>query len=212
MKVFAWRAYHEILPTRVNLAKRNIIRENLCLCCQRVPETVIHALWECLAAQDVWVGSSTMLQKCTTNFHDFMQLFEALMNKLDADGMELFIVQAWIVWNQRNTMVHGGQMKDPCWLNRRAVDYLEEYRKAQEQLVGSSTTPREQHWKPPPQNMFKLNFDAAVFTKQQSSGIGAIIRNAQGEVMVGMSAKGPYVRNGEEAEALACRNAMVHGS
>ena len=106
-------------------------------------------------------------------------------------------------------MVHGGQMKDPCWLNRRAADYLEEYRKAQEQLVGSSTTPREQHWKPSPQNMFKLNFDAAVFMKQQSSGIGAIIRNAQGEVMVGMSAKGPYVRNGEEAEALACRNAMV---
>ena len=29
MKVFAWRACHEILPTRVNLAKRNIIRENL---------------------------------------------------------------------------------------------------------------------------------------------------------------------------------------
>ena len=52
------------------------------------------------------------------------------MNKLDAAGMELFIVQAWIVWNQRNTMVHGGQMKDPCWLNRRAADYLEEYRKA----------------------------------------------------------------------------------
>ena len=131
------------------------------------------------------------------------------MNRLDAAGMELFIVQAWTMWNQRNTMVHGGQMKDPCWLNRRAADYLEEYRKAQEQLVGSSTTPSEQHWKPPPQNMFKLNFDAAVFTEQQSSGIGAIIRNAKGEVMAGMSAKGPYVRNGEEAEALACRNAMV---
>ena len=51
--------------------------------------------------------------------------------------------------------------------------------------------------------MCKLNFDVAVFTEQLSSGIGAIIRNAQGEVMAGMSAKGPYVRNSEEAEALA---------
>ena len=50
MKVFAWKACHEILPTRVNLVKRNIIRENLCLCCQRVPETVIHAIWECPVA------------------------------------------------------------------------------------------------------------------------------------------------------------------
>ena len=57
--------------------------------------------------------------------------------------------------------------------------------------------------------MYKLNFDAAVFTEQQSSGIGAIIRNAQGQVMAGMSAKGPYVRNSEEAEALACRQAVV---
>ena len=72
MKVFAWRACHEILPTRVNLAKRNIIGENLCLCCQRAPETVIHAIWECPVAQDVWAGSSIMMQKCTTNFHAFM--------------------------------------------------------------------------------------------------------------------------------------------
>ena len=57
--------------------------------------------------------------------------------------------------------------------------------------------------------MFKLNFDATMFTEQQSSGIGAIIQNAQGEVMAGMSTKGPYVRNSEEAKALACRNAVV---
>ena len=83
-------------------------------------------------AQDVWAGSSTMMQKCKTNFHDFMQLFKALMNRLDATGMELFILQAWTVWNRRNTMVHGEQMKDPCWLNGRVAVYLEEYRKVQE--------------------------------------------------------------------------------
>lgn len=131
------------------------------------------------------------------------------MNRLDAAGLELFVVQAWTVWNQRNTMVHGGQIKNPCWLNRRATDYLDEFRKAQEQLVVSNTTSNGHHWKPPPQTMYKLNFDAAVFTEQQSSGIGAIIQNAQGQVMAGMSAKGPYVRNSEEAEALACRQAVV---
>ena len=131
------------------------------------------------------------------------------MNRLDAAGLELFVVQAWTVWNQRNAMVHGGQIKNPCWLNRRATDYLDEYRKAQEQLVVSNTTSNGHHWKPPPQTMYKLNFDAAVFMEQQSSGIGAIIRNAQGQVMARMSAKGPYVRNSEEAEALACRQAVV---
>ena len=71
-----------------------------------------------------------MLQKCTTNFNDFMLLFEALMDRLDVVGMEFFLVQAWTVWNQRNSMVHDEQMKDPCWLNKRVVEYLKEYKKA----------------------------------------------------------------------------------
>ena len=209
MKVFAWRACHEILPTRASLAKRKIIIENTCRCCQQAPETVVHAIWDCLAAQDVWVGSSTMMQKCSTNFTDFMQFFEVLMDRLDATGMELFLIQAWTMWNQRNVLEHGGQMKDPHWLNRRAVEYHEDYKKAQEHLTISVAAPCGQQWQPPPQNLFKLNFDATVFSDQQCSGFGAIIQNAQGEVMAGMSVKGPFVRNSEEAEALACQKAVI---
>ena len=126
MKLFAWRACHEILPTRVNLAKRKIIRDNICRCCQQAPKTAIHAIWDYPAAQDVWAGSSTVMQKCSTNFNDFMQLFEVLMNRLDATGMELFLIQARTVWNQRNMVEHGGQMTDPRWLNIRAAEYLED--------------------------------------------------------------------------------------
>ena len=41
--------------------------------------------------------------------------------------LELFLVQAWIIWNQRNIVIHGGKLKEPSWLNKRAVDYLDEY-------------------------------------------------------------------------------------
>ena len=53
-----------------------------------------------------------------------------------------------------------------------------------------------------------MNFDAAVFSNLKCSGVGEIIRNSAGEVMVGMSAKGEYVHNSDEAEALACRKAL----
>lgn len=148
------------------MAKRNVIKDNTCHCCQRTSKSVIHAIWECVihaiwecaAAQDVWAGSSIALQKCTTNFNDFMQLFEVLMDRLVAAEMKLFLVQAWT----RNNIVHRGQMKDPSWLNKRAGEYLEEYKKAQEHLAITDTTPSRQHWKPSPQNVFKLNFAAAV--------------------------------------------------
>ena len=63
-------------------------------------------------------------------------------------------------------------------------------------------------WQPPPQSVFKLNFDAAVFSGLNRSGFGAIIRNEKGEVMAAMAAKGPKVFCSMEAELLACRKAI----
>ncbi|XP_075645667.1 uncharacterized protein LOC142616768 [Castanea sativa] len=62
-------------------------------------------------------------------------------------------------------------------------------------------------WKPPPQSVFKLNFDAFVFIETGTSGFGAIIRKDSGEVMAAMSAKDPPVSY-SEVEMLACRKAM----
>jgi len=77
IKIFGWRACHDILPTRVNLAKHKIISDSLCHCCKRLPEDALHAIWGCGAAQDVWAGSLHVLQKFKTNHFDFLQLFKA---------------------------------------------------------------------------------------------------------------------------------------
>ena len=63
-------------------------------------------------------------------------------------------------------------------------------------------------WKPPPNSVFKLNFDAIVFVEAKRTGFGAIIRNDKGEVMVVMSAGGPQVSSSEEAELLARRKVV----
>nr|XP_023903862.1 uncharacterized protein LOC112015659 [Quercus suber] len=68
--------------------------------------------------------------------------------------------------------------------------------------------PTRDTWQPPPQSVFKLNFDAAVFLGLNRSGYGAVIRNEKGEVMAAMAAKGPEVFCSEEAELLACRKAI----
>ena len=136
----------------------------MCHCCKSAPEDAAHALWECGAAQDVWAGSLTVFQKFPTNQFDFMQLFEALADRLSTTELELFLVQVWIIWNQRNVVVHGGQMKDPRWLTNRATELLEEYKKAQANMVITNVTPSRNYWQPPPQDVYKLNFDAAIFS------------------------------------------------
>ena len=44
IKIFGWREFHGILPTRVTLEKKKIIRERVCPICTRLPETEIHVL------------------------------------------------------------------------------------------------------------------------------------------------------------------------
>ena len=39
---------------------------------------------------------------------DMLQLVEDLMDRLTMDEFELFLVKCWIIWNQRNSILHGG--------------------------------------------------------------------------------------------------------
>lgn len=55
-------------------------------------------------------------------------------------------------------------------------------------------------WDPPLASVFKLNFDATIFSDSNNLGFGAMIQNEKGEVMVAMSAKAPPMGDCEEAE------------
>ena len=193
----------------MNLAKRRIIIENVCPNCTRFPESVVHALWNYDAAQDVWTGSIKKLQKCSHGQAYMIQLMEYLLDRLALEDVELFLVQAWIIWNQQNRLLHGAKFHDPNCLNKRAANFLEEYRCTQVQLAAGPVVQSSRDvWKPPPQSVFKLNLDAAIFMELDRYGFGAIIRNDKREAMTAMSAKGPAVSSSDEAEMLACRKAI----
>jgi hypothetical protein len=54
VKMFIWKAGHNILPTKANLLRRGVIKEAMCPICLRETETVEHILWECASSNDVW--------------------------------------------------------------------------------------------------------------------------------------------------------------
>ena len=134
IKVFSWRACHDILPTRANLVRRKITTNDGCMLCSGVPETGIHAIWECAVAMDVWAGCLTKLQKGGQGQRDVLDLFHEMMSRLSSNEFELFLVQSWMIWNQRNVVAHGGNVKDPRWLNNRAREFLDEFHQSREQL------------------------------------------------------------------------------
>lgn len=157
---------------------RKIIEDSLCEFCRQESESVLHVLWGCGVAQDVWAECRVCLQKCSRTQGDILQLFEELMERLSVDEFELFLVQCWIIWNQQNSVLHGGVIQDPSRLNKRVEGFIKEYREAQEQLAvpsSSSSAQQQASWLPPTGLAYKINFDSAVFAGSNASGIGVII-------------------------------------
>ena len=83
----------------------------------------------------IWAGSCQKLQKRSSRVVDVMQLMEDLIDRLTKEELELFWVQAWLAWNQRNHVVFGGNLMDSRTLNNRTVEYLTKYRQAQVHLT-----------------------------------------------------------------------------
>ena len=53
------------------------------------------------------------------------QLMEDLLERLMSNEIDLFWAQAWIIWNQRNCVVHGGKLKDPSSLNKKTEEFID---------------------------------------------------------------------------------------
>jgi hypothetical protein len=49
-----WRLAHNSLPLRVNIEKRNIPCDTLCVCCKRLDEDGAHLFLKCKEAKEAW--------------------------------------------------------------------------------------------------------------------------------------------------------------
>jgi hypothetical protein len=94
VKLFLWHACKNILPTRMNLVKRRVVEDGICPCCWKEEETIVHVLWLCPAAQDVWGGGSSIFQKCCYAGTSFMQIFECCLARFTNEELDLLAVLA----------------------------------------------------------------------------------------------------------------------
>jgi ribonuclease HI len=118
--------------------------------------------------------------------------------------MTKFATIAWALWQRQNSFRVTHDRELPNIVFRRTTDFLQEYQEANARSLSSSTHPIIQvRWSPPPYDMFKINFDGAMFVKQNSAGIGIIIRNHHGTPVATVSKKIVEARAAKEVIKLA---------
>ena len=87
---------------------------------------------------------------------------------------------------------------------------MEEYKAATETLICKATVVDEvRSWIPPPEYVFKINVDGAVFADKKVVGVGVIIRDEKGKLEAAMSKKIPVPLGPVEAEAVAYEQRLL---
>ncbi|XP_016752722.1 uncharacterized protein [Gossypium hirsutum] len=131
-----------------------------------------------------------------------------MLNK-ENDSYRMFICAIWAIWHARNQWIYEGRRRSRAETARFILEYLQELNTIK-QIYPTSRMSQEP-WKPPEQGFCKINFDAAVDTKNYRSCSGIIIRDCNGDVMNSTTTINENVPSGFAAEALACLQGLEMG-
>ncbi|XP_024043083.1 uncharacterized protein LOC112099827 [Citrus clementina] len=186
VKIFMWRALKNILPTAENLWKRKSLQEPICQRCKLQVETVSHALIECKTARKTWDLAPLTAQLSKDHNQDFFNAIQEMCSRSLKAEAELMVVYCWVIWSARNKFIFEGKKSNSRILAAKAESVLKAYQRVSKPGTIHVTKNRgvdQQKWKPPPKNVLKLNVDAAVNSKDQKTGLGAIIRDAEGKIL-----------------------------
>ena len=127
--------------------------------------------------------------------------------------MELFAVQVWSIWNQRNKL----RLNQSCCLTKdlqkMAVESWNEIRRSNLRLNRFSSSPTHHNvWTAPALDSYKINYDGALSSADNKSGIGIVVWDCHGEVIASLIQQLDQAYQPMEVEAMVANKAVEFGS
>ncbi|KAF5471637.1 hypothetical protein F2P56_008414 [Juglans regia] len=131
----------------------------------------------------------------------FLDQVWLVLDRGNATDLTMFFLIGWSLWNRRNKMMMEKIVIDPL----AAVNHALSLQKTFIQLKTSNAMGRGKlcKWKPPPPGFLKLNVDGAMFADVGKSGIGVVLRDEAGQVVMAATKKEDFVDEPATIELLA---------
>lgn len=105
-KIFTWKACMNGLLTFINLQKKGITVDEVCLHCGREPETISHSLVSCDLARKVWSCWMDCPVDSLENWSNFSNLTLEVLAKGTSMDLKIFCMIAWSIWYCRHLILH----------------------------------------------------------------------------------------------------------
>ncbi|KAF5450665.1 hypothetical protein F2P56_030995 [Juglans regia] len=179
--------------------------------CEIEDETLMHVLWECHSANDIWGSEKNCVQKWGKYETDFLLLWEKCITSLDKSQLEELAMTLRKVWLRRNRMVFENRMECPMsLLFAKAIvrDYqaVRNSNKSDKQV--QNRIDNNQRWEKSEKRYVKVNWDASLDQKKRRMDIGIIVRDEEGKVVATVFNQKENVEEAVVAEGYALRAAI----
>ena len=89
------------------LHRRHVTESDVCDLCKEHIEDTVHALWLCKDIACVWSSFEWFHQAVPVQPVSFRELLSRFLLGHDEYRAEIFVLDAWCVWNRRNALHFG---------------------------------------------------------------------------------------------------------
>ncbi|XP_059446901.1 uncharacterized protein LOC132178490 [Corylus avellana] len=167
-------------------------------------ETVFHILWTCPSAVDVWGASERCFQKGSLHDPDILRVVEGFLNNYGKEALTVFVDTARRIWFRRNEVIHRGVFSHPNAIvgeNKKAVEeYCQANATVQGKRVYESSMPLR--WIVPPPGWCKANWDLGLDKQPERFGMGVVVRDQMGDIVIASCTTRPGIPDPTSAEAM----------
>ncbi|XP_021721366.1 uncharacterized protein LOC110688925 [Chenopodium quinoa] len=194
---------------KARLVQRHITNNVSCQICGAESETIIHSLFKCSAAQEIWDHSDLLEYLVDAHTESFVARWNWLYGKVEGKVLRRMTTLMWVAWRCENLIFFENEHPNVVMLAAdycRLVDDYMEYAKK----VFFPATPnyywQQQFWKCPPRGCIKANVDAYV-PAVDKAGLGVVLRDEAGSIVL-TTTKMAELATPECVEAQAMRYAL----
>ncbi|KAF8754851.1 hypothetical protein HU200_011388 [Digitaria exilis] len=209
VRIFWWRAMQNFLPTKAELRRRHVSKEDYCETCGKPGESLFHVAFKCTFATRFWEALRDITGCKLPHLHPATWTIDLMNGKIcTQQEAALIICGVWSLWSGRNARRHGNKQWNPTLASRHIATMIEDMiGLTQETKVDSPC--RRGKWKKPDAGWQKVNTDASFLLASGSGSGGVVIRDDAGRVIAASSKFYEHVPDVLTAEAIAARDGVL---
>jgi hypothetical protein len=179
IRVFWWRVLHGYLPTKGELRRGHVAREDHCEACGMPGEDLYHIAVTCTYSSQFWQAVREITGCKLPPLHPATWTKDLLVADVCSQtDASIIICGVWSLWSGRNARRHGRTR----WSPEAAVKHVASMVQELICLGTKADTPARVpgRWTRPHEHWVKVNTDAS-FLASSSSGVGGVvIRDSEG--------------------------------